>query len=107
MLRLTTALVFGTIGLGSLAAQAEGSRRIPIAHDLNRFDRIDDRLARGGFVPVARRDDRRRADAPGYSRRDPGGVVGFSGPPGPYGDSVNGFGAVPPGSPANLDGDLY
>ena len=35
---------------------------------------------------------------------DPSGVVGFSGPPGFYGDSVGSFSPLPPGSPATLDG---
>ena len=108
MPRLPASLVLGVVGLGSItAAHAEGSRRIPIEHDLHRVDRIDDRLARNGFLPVGRRDERPRYTAPGYLARDPSGVVGFSGSPGPYGDSVNGFGPIPPGSPANLDGDLY
>ncbi|MFE1600400.1 hypothetical protein [Methylobacterium sp. ID0610] len=88
--------------------QAGEMRRVPIEHDLDRLDRVDARLMRNGFIPVSRMEElERRGYGRGYATRDPSGVVGFSGPPGIIGDSVNSLSPLPPGSPASLDGQLY
>ena len=123
MSRLSTLLLIGCLGFGAVGtAQAEGRGKVSITHDLQRMDAIDSRLARNGSLPLdveetgsvgSARSERRVAPyefggsyAYGYrAHGDPSGVVGFSGPPGIYGDSVAGFSPLPPGSPANLGGE--
>lgn len=122
MSRLATLLMFGCAAFGAVGtAQAEGRRTIPIEHDLRRMDEIDARLARNGSLPLDVEETGSIGSqrpvtpyafgdywAPGYGFRahgDPSGVVGFSGPPGIYGDSVNSFSPLPPGSPATRDGE--
>ena len=91
---LASLLLTGT-GLGSLA---QAQQDIPIQRDLDRIDRLDQRLGR---------DDPGRRIDPNVTPDNPDGVVGFDGPPFNYGDpGVIGDGPLPPGSPAD-DDDWY
>jgi hypothetical protein len=111
MPRLSALLLLGAFCAASIPAaearevrRAPAVRHVPIEHDLRRLDRLDSRLIRNGFIPVS------RLEGPSGRypiARDPSGVTGFSGPPGIIGDSVNSLSPLPPGSPANLDGQLY
>ena len=77
------------LGLGAGAASAQSSRKIPIQQDLQRdYER---RAEETGSI----------RHAPEHVQSDPTGVAGFSGPPGIYGDSVGGYGPLPPGAPGN------
>lgn len=109
MPRLAAILILSTICSASITAvDARDGRHVPIQHDLRRLDRVDARLIRNGYIPVSRIEAlEARGYSPGFVARDPSGVVGFSGPPGIIGDSVNSLSPLPPGSPANLDGQLY
>jgi hypothetical protein len=92
------------------AAQAQGTSRaargIPVERDLERFQRLEDRLDRGGTGSVGAYAPYYGYDSPYYV---PGGrvaaphVPGFGGPPGGVlRDSVGNSGPLPPGSPVNV-----
>ncbi|KQS58184.1 hypothetical protein ASG32_31525 [Methylobacterium sp. Leaf361] len=69
---------------------------VPIRRDLERTQRIEQRLNR----------DRAPAIDPNVTPDNPDGVVGWDGPPFNYGDpGVLGGGPLPPGSPADIDED--
>lgn len=77
---------------------AQAQQDIPIQRDLQRMDRLDQRLGR---------DDTGQQIDPNVTPDNPDGVVGFDGPSFNYGDpGVIGDGPLPPGSPADED-DWY
>ena len=91
---LATLLLTGTAPMSLAQAQQD----IPIQRDLDRMDRLDQRLGR---------DDTGQRVDPNVTPDNPDGVVGFDGPPFNYGDpGVIGDGPLPPGSPAD-DDDWY
>jgi hypothetical protein len=96
MIRIAlAALLMITAGSASLA---QAQQNIPIQRDLQRMDRLDQRLGR---------DDTDQQIDPNVTPDNPDGVVGFDGPPFNYGDpGVIGDGPLPPGSPAD-DDDWY
>ena len=93
MIRTTAMACLVASGLATSAA-SQGSATIPVEQDLRRFDRIErrieDRAGPGVVDPY-----------PGPV--NPGGVPGFAGPPGAYGDSVNSYDPLPQGA---AGGDL-
>ena len=91
MTRITATGLLAALGWMAAAtgAIAQSGGKIPVEADLRRAERIEDRI------------DSRRPDLPAnpnYRTSDPGGVVGFSGPPGIVGDSVNSFDPLPQGA---------
>lgn len=99
MIRAAATLLLIGLGIGAATqAVAQGERKIPIEQDLRRQDRIDAaierRAVRTGAVPPGGLP----ADRSPPVQSDPSGVAGFYGPPGPIGDSVNSFGALPQGA---------
>lgn len=95
------------IALGSGAALAQSRRPIPVERDLERYQRLEDRLERNGTGSLGYYDDGysgypRRLALPGSGVAAPH-VPGFDGPPGGYlRDSVGNSGPLPPGSPVNV-----
>lgn len=102
MSRPLVPLSLALIALGSGAALAQ-TRTIPVERDLQRFQRLEDRLDRNGtgsFGPYGGYGN--RYYAPGNAVAAPD-VPGFGGPPGGFlRDSVGNSGPLPPGSPANV-----
>lgn len=93
MIRIALATLLLTPACSAALAQAQ--QDIPIQRDLNRMDRLDQRLGR---------DDNGQRIDPNVTPDNPDGVVGFDGPPFNYGDpGVVGDGPLPPGSPADDD----
>ena len=91
---LTTLLLTAAAPVSLARAQQD----IPIQRDLQRMDRLDQRLGR---------DDTGQRIDPNVTPDNPDVVVGFDGPPFNYGDpGVIGDGPLPPGSPADED-DWY
>ena len=99
MRRLLATLFAASLGIGSVSgAMAQSSDRhfgkVPIEHDLRRWDRVEERTettgAVGAYQPYIT-----------YRRNGPSGVAGFDGPPGIVGDSVGSYGPLPPGAAGN------
>ena len=80
------AAAFFLVSASVTGAFAQG--QIPVEQDLRRFDRIERRIEERGGPP---------ASVPEGAGVNPSGVVGFDGPPGTVGDSVNSYGALPQG----------
>lgn len=96
MIRIALGTLLLTAACSATLAQAQ--QDIPIQRDLNRMDRLDQRLGR---------DDNGQPIDPNVTPDNPDGVVGFDGPPFNDGDpGVMGDGPLPPGSPAD-DDDWY
>ena len=94
MRRVATALLLTALGLAATSgARAQSGGKIPVTEDLRRQERLDARIERRAGRP----DALPGAAAPPV-QSDPSGVAGFNGPPGPIGDSVNSFGALPQGA---------
>lgn len=89
--------IIATVMMAGLAvnmasgAMAQASHKIPIEHDLRRWDATERRI------------DARRAPPFDLSGPpvDPGNVPGFNGPPGIVGESVGSYGPLPPGAAGN------
>lgn len=104
MSRPLVPLALALLALGAGTALAQGRRPVPIEHDLDRYQRLEDRLERNGTGSLG------GAYGYGYGRYyAPGAgvaapyVPGFDGPPGGYlRDSVGNSGPLPPGSPVNV-----
>ena len=96
-----SSLILFALAAGDAAAQ--GGRGVPIERDLDRYQRLEDRLERNGtgsFGPYYGGYANRRY-APGAGVAAPN-VPGFDGPPGGFlRDSVGNSGPLPPGSPVN------
>ena len=106
MSRAQLPLALALIVLGSCGALAQGTRRVPVERDFDRYQRLEDRLERNGTGSVGGYDDGyygygRRSALPGSGVAAPR-VPGFDGPPGGIlRDSVGNSGPLPPGSPVN------
>jgi hypothetical protein len=101
-------LALALVAFGSGAALAQNGRKVPIERDLDRYQRLEDRLERNGTGSIGGYYDGygyygygRRSALPGAGVAAPH-VPGFDGPPGGYlRDSVSNSGPLPPGSPVN------
>jgi hypothetical protein len=102
-----SSLILATLAAGDALAQS--GRGIPVERDLDRYQRLEDRLERNGTGSLgpypgygyAYGVTRNRRYAPGAGVAAPQ-VPGFDGPPGGFlRDSVGNSGPLPPGSPVN------
>lgn len=92
MVRMIRLMVVAGLSFGvATGALAQASRKIPIEHDLRRWDATEQRID-------ALRGPRYDLSGPPV---DPGGVPGFNGPPGIVGESVGSYGPLPPGAAGN------
>lgn len=103
--------VLALLVLTAGTAAAQNGRKVPIERDLDRYQRLEDRLERNGTGSVVPYDgygygyaygvSGNRRYAPGAGVAAPN-VPGFDGPPGGVlRDSVGNSGPLPPGSPVN------